>query len=124
MKFQQPYSLLWNVSEKKKMDKVYLSSLIILEVWAAHFSMDCFVHLSQCNANFAKRLLLKDEAIKNHIAADSKPADSKHVLQSTVSHFTCKKSLKCPAVKNHLIYFSTKSAKMTLTKLSVNRNCY
>lgn len=78
------------------MANVYLSSLKFLEAWAAHFSMDCFVNLSQCNAVFAKRLLLKDEAIKNHIAADSKPADRKHVLQSNVSHFTCKKVFKMP----------------------------
>lgn len=31
-------------------------------VYAAHFSVDCFVSLSQCNAGCAKRLSLKDEA--------------------------------------------------------------
>jgi len=31
-------------------------------VCAAHFSVDCFVNLSQCNAGFAKKLSLNDEA--------------------------------------------------------------
>lgn len=54
-------------------------------VCAAHFSVDCFVNLSQCNAGFAKRLSLNDEA------------------EPTISHptanFTCEEGIYMEVLK-------------------------
>ncbi len=67
---------------------------LILTVCAAHFSLDCFMNLSQFNRGFAKRVLLKDGKVKMILTrANPQSACQLEKALSVAALYTCKESI-------------------------------
>lgn len=76
-----------------------------LRVCVAHFSMDCFVNLSQGNASTADRLLLDDGASQTIFVLAANPSSAPSVCTAKSCSFYmqrgCLHSLKGTAAKKN-----------------------